>query len=79
MNASEIRANSEWGWTSYKRLGWADKQGRRLYEAHLRSFDGPMGFSTCTIRFWARRPIIALRTIVNSGKDPVTFHEKEIN
>lgn len=41
---------SEWGWTSYKRLGWGDKQGRRYYEAHLRS-DSPAGYSTCTIRF----------------------------
>jgi hypothetical protein len=78
MNASEIRAEGEWGWTSYKRLGWANKQGQRLYEAHLRS-DGPRGFATCTIRFWARRPIIALRNIVNSGKDPIEFHQKEIN
>lgn len=77
-NASQIRATAEWGWTSYKRLPWAAKNGRRLYQAHFRS-DAPLGFATCTIRFWARRPIIALRTIAGCKQDPMDFHEKVVN
>ena len=68
-----------WGWTSYEKTHWKRDDGRKLYIGHFRQDNDPHNWTAQTIRFWAHRPIIALRGIVNSGKDPKVFDNKEVN
>ncbi len=51
-----------WGWISYRRAGWINQQGQRLYRVHFQSIDDLQGYTRMTIHLWAHRPIIALRT-----------------
>ena len=76
---SEARAALEWGWTSYRREGWTRDDGRRLYTFRLRSDTTTLGFQTCTVQFWAKRPMLAIRAVINSGRDPLTYHGTAIN
>lgn len=69
----------EWGWTSYKFSGWKKDDGCKFYRGRFMSIEEPGGYSVCYVYFWAHRPILALRKIVESGKDPLTFAEKTIN
>lgn len=69
----------DWGWTSYEKTSWVKDYDCKLYIGHFRTTDDPDNFTKVTIRFWARRPILALRKIVESGKVPLTFAEKTIN
>lgn len=68
----------DWGWTSYKKTMWKHPDGRKLYISHFRADDAD-GFTKVTISFWAHHPILALRKICKSGKDPLTFANKTIN
>ena len=68
-----------WGWTSYELTPWRDDDGRKLYVAHFRREHDYHSWSTQTIRFWARRPLIALRTIANSGNEPCEYNNATIN
>jgi hypothetical protein len=72
----------EWGWTSYRRTGWAHPNGTRQYRAHFRSPGSPRGYNACTITFWARRPRLALRHIVSvkrSTDEILAFNGQTIN
>lgn len=62
----------DFGWTSYKRLGWANKNGQRYYEVHLRSLEGLRGWTTLTIRFWATRPLVSLKKLIGH---PISVRE----
>jgi hypothetical protein len=79
MTESEVRAALEWGWTSYKKMPWARQDGRHLYTFNLRSDTATLGFQTCTIQFWAKRPILAIREIIASGRDPCSYHHETVN
>jgi hypothetical protein len=79
VNESEVRAALDWGWTSYARKPWARDDGRKLYTFYLRSDTSTLEFQTCTIQFWAKRPILAIREIINSGKDPLSYDGKTVN
>ena len=71
--------DDSWGWTSYRRTGWRTEE-RREYKAKFRTEgDAIHGFSEVTIRFLARFPILALRTIAESGRDPSEYHGLAIN
>ena len=71
---------TEWGWTSYRRTGWV-KVGseHRQYIGHFTRLDSLTSWTRATIRFWAHRPIIALRAICESGNDPIAYHNQNIN
>jgi len=82
MNDQEVRDKFEWGWTSYRWLKWARaKDGRKLYGANFRTITrvATLGWSTLYIQFWAKHPIAALRTIANSGQDPIRFSGQVVN
>ena len=79
MNESEVRAALDWGWTSYTRKPWVRDDGRKLYTFYLRSDTSTLQFQTCSIQFWAKRPILAIREILNSGKDPLSYDGKTVN
>ena len=68
----------DWGWTSYRKAGWGRKDGRNYYRGRFQT-EEPGGYYVCYVWFWAHRPILALREIVESGKDPLTFAEQTIN
>lgn len=57
-----------WGWTSYRRAGWLNELGQRLYVVRLQSIEGQNGYTTITLRVWARRPVLALRALCNEKK-----------
>lgn len=70
-----------WSYGHYKRTHWIDEDGRRLYYGHF--IKDPCvpgeGHETCKIGFWARRPVLAMRAIIASGKDPIEFNGQDIN
>lgn len=73
--------DSTWGILRYEKTLWMDGDGRRMYIGHFYKgshFPG-QSWEECSIRFWARKPRVALRTICQSGKDPAEFADKEIN
>lgn len=74
-------AGKKWGITSYRRSDyWVREDGRKGYVGcFLHTNCALLGYSSCSVHFWAKRPILALREIVNSGRDPVTFTEQTIN
>lgn len=51
------------GWTSYRRAGWINQQGQRLYVVHFQSIEGQNGYTRITLHVWARRPVLALRAL----------------
>lgn len=57
-----------WGWTSYRRAGWLNQQGQRLYVVHLQSIEGQNGYTRMTLHVWARRPVLALRALCKEKK-----------
>ena len=72
----------DWGWTSYRRLPWRRDNGAKLYEVHLWAPEAPMGWQTIRLRFWARRPILALRMICQGLKKPgdvLAYADQELN
>lgn len=74
----------DWGWTSYKPTGWKRDDGCKQYLGRFMSIEEPdgyyiYGYFICRVYFWAHRPILALRKIVASGKDPLTFADQTIN
>lgn len=56
------------GWTSYRRTGWINQQGQRLYRVHFQRIEGQRGYTRITLHVWARRPVHALRTLCNEKK-----------
>jgi hypothetical protein len=76
--------DDDWGWTSYKRVGWVssafpDQQERRLYQAHFSTVGDVNGWQQVTILFWAKRPILALRAIMEGEAEPITYHDTVVN
>lgn len=69
----------DWGWTSYEKTGWKRDDGCKQYLGRFRAMEDPDSHFTCLVWFWAHRPILALREIVESGEDPLMFTEKTIN
>ena len=57
-----------WGWTSYRRAGWLNQQGQRLYVVHFQSIEGQNGYTRMTLHVWARRPVLALRALCKEKK-----------
>lgn len=57
-----------WGWTSYRRAGWLNQQGQRLYVVHFQSIEGQNGYTRITLHVWARRPVLALRALCKEKK-----------
>ena len=69
---------SEWGWTSYKHLGWV-VEGRKYYEGRFRLQNDIYSWTLQIVRFLAKHPKKAMSHIVNSGLEPFTFEGKIIN
>ncbi|MFY4728769.1 hypothetical protein [Nitrospira sp. BLG_2] len=59
---------ASWGWTSYRRAGWLNQQGQRLYVVHFQSTEGQNGYTRITLHVWARRPVLALRALCKEKK-----------
>lgn len=73
---------TNWGWTSYKRTGWIHASNRRIYSANFMAVgldENELGYAKCRVMFAALHPILALRAIVDSGKDPLDFDDTVIN
>jgi len=70
---------SEWGWMSYKRLGWHDGKGHKLYEGKFRQDHDLNEWTLQIVRFLASKPGKAMSFIVHSGKEPIEFAHKIIN
>lgn len=73
------RKDMDWGWDRYERTNWQRPDGCKLYIGHFRSANDPNGWTQTRIKFWAHKPIIAMRTICRSGSDPLEFHNQTIN
>ena len=69
----------DWGWDRYERTNWARKDGRKRYIGHFRADNDPNHWTTQRIEFWAKHPVVALRTICQSGQDPRDFHCQVVN
>jgi hypothetical protein len=70
----------KWGWTSYRRKGWEEPEGQHLYGAWFQSEPTKDGsYDRYYLMFWARRPVLALRQIVESKKHPRKFQGNRIN
>lgn len=79
LGPPRVSTPKEWGWTSYERTNWEREDGRRLYIGHFKQNNDPFNWTEVRIKFWARRPIVALGTICRSGKDPVEFEGQAVN
>lgn len=67
-----------YGWTTYKNLNWKRDDGRKLYKGIFRAENDPYSFTVLNIRFWAKRPVSAMRLItiqLCAGKE---FQDYEI-
>ena len=70
---------SLWGWIRYERTFWINETGHRLYIGHFKQDNDPHCWTVTVVRFWAKRPIVALRSICASGTDPATFRDQIVN
>ena len=70
---------SEWGWVRYERTFWAREDGRKMYIGHFQKDHDPNGWTAAEVKFWARRPVVAMRAIANSGKNPADFMNQDVN
>jgi hypothetical protein len=68
-----------WSWSRYERTHWVNPDGHKLYIGYFVQFDGPKGYVEAEVKFWAKRPIVALRSICKSGKDPIEFAGQVVN
>lgn len=73
-----------WSWERYERTILRRADGRKAYVGHFRRELKPIGpalasWENLPVVFWAKRPIIALRMICQSGRDPAEFHGQTIN
>jgi hypothetical protein len=75
-----MNTENDWCWTTYHKTGWIKDNGKKLYEGLFRTMGNARdGYLACKIPFYASRPVIAMRTIVNSGKHPQEFYSLEVN
>ena len=63
METEKRESMMNYGWTTYKKLGWKNEAGKKLYQGHFRAEKGVDCWRIVVIRFWASRPILALREI----------------
>lgn len=75
MNRNEM----DWGWERYERTYWQREDGRKLYIGHFRSSNDPNAWTLTQIKFWARQPVVAMKAICQSGKDPLEFQNQVVN
>lgn len=68
-----------WGWVRYERTFWKREDGRKLYIGHFKQDNDPYCWTVAEVRFWAMRPIVAMREICRSGKDPTAFADSVVN
>jgi len=72
----------KWGWTSCRKTGWVTPDGSKWYLANFRTTQNAATNGHTIVKevcFAAHKPTAALRTICNSGKDPMTFDGTIIN
>jgi hypothetical protein len=74
-----LRRNLDWECDWYKRASRKRQDGRRLYVGHFRATERPLSFSIVRVPFWTRRPGLALRTICDSGCDPMEFKGQNVD
>ncbi len=70
--------NPDYGWERYERTLWINDAGQKCYFGHFVCMNDPYGFTRVTIKFWANRPVIAMRAIAQSN-DPLSFAGKAVN
>jgi hypothetical protein len=79
---------STWAWERYERTYWVHENGtaRCYFGWFTREFsyineDGLQchGFDRAEVRFWATKPIVAMRAICTSGEDPASFADTVVN
>jgi hypothetical protein len=74
----------DWGWTSYKKTGWVNKDGFKEYTAKFRGVYPATinGMKEQTIRFFSKHPGKALGHIVSATEkgavEPISFHNASI-
>ncbi len=73
-----------WTWERYERTYVTGPDGREAYIGHFRQQVTPIppaieAWDNLQVVFWAKRPVIALRAICQSGRDPATFHGATVN
>jgi len=87
-------ANPGWGWTRYKKSHWQRDDGYKAYigcfQRSVKSEDvelwnlGDHTYSVfgdyirVEVLFWSKHPVLAMRAICQSGKDPITFRETDV-
>ena len=79
MTRLATRTRADWRWVRYRRASRKREDGRKLYVCHFRVKRRPMHASTVRISLWAHRPAKALRSVCNSGCDPVEFDGEAVN
>jgi len=83
-----------WGWTHYKWTYWQRDDGYKAYIGYFKrpvlSDDvdrwnaGDHTYSVfgeyirVEVLFWSKHPVLAMRAICQSGKDPATFREMDV-
>ena len=70
--------NPEYAWERYERTHWINDAGQKAYFGHFVCTNDPFGYSKVIIRFWATKPVLAMRKIALSNK-PLSFAGKIVN
>ena len=68
-----------WGWARYENTHRVNENGRTLYIGYFKQDHDPHNWTVQRVSFFAKHPIIGMRSICASGEEPVTFAYKEIN
>jgi len=60
-----------WGWMRYRRTLWAQRDGRRGYQAEVESERLPgLGWLRLTVPFWSRHPVLTMRKACSQKRGP---------
>lgn len=73
---------AEWGYGRCERTLWRRSTPRgelRCVFGHFIHVLSPTSWEEVTVRFWAVHPILAMRQIIASGKNPADFADTEVN
>jgi len=68
-----------WGWIRYERTYRQREDGTKLYIGFFRQDHDPHAWTVVRVPFWAHKPIVALRTICQSDKDPGAYAHQTVN
>lgn len=80
-----------WGYTSYRKTGWCDARGAKMYRANFmseqlvekQSGKSIFSYTKCAVDFVAQRPILALHKIIEAcnveGVNPWDFEGIVVN